>query len=292
VTTTLSALTGIALGGGLLLVIIGLFVEPGEKRPRRESVALRRVSQYVGLGPGGRLHKYRWIMLGGAILGLVVGLISGWYALVIAIPVAAVALPILLVKETSSQDATMATDLTTWVRALSGNLVGGQAGLEVAIRSTYRGAPDKLKPALAMLIARLDAAQPIKSSLRAWADEVDDYSADLVAAVLILEADRRSGGVSEALGELAKSLADQAKALQEVENERSGARTSVRLVTIVTVVVLVGASLSGYMAPYGTPLGQVVFLVLFAAFLGTLAIMRYVGQGKPIPRFLPAPKGA
>jgi tight adherence protein B len=288
----MSALTGIALGAGLLLVIVGLFVEPPEKRPRQNSVALRRVLTLAGLNAGGPLHRFRWMLLGGAVVGLVIGLFSGWYALAIAIPVASVALPTLLLKESRSQDAGRATDLTTWVRALSGNLVGGQAGLEVAIRSTYRGAPDALKPSLAMLIARLDAAQPIKASLRAWADEVDDYSADLVAAVLILESDRRSGGVSDALAELARSLADQARALQEVENERAGARTSVRLVTIVTIFVLAGASLTGYMAPYGTPLGQIMFLVLFVAFLGTLALMRYVGQGKPIPRFLPRPKGA
>lgn len=291
-TAPLSAVLGAAIGIGVLLVVVGAFVAPPEVQPQRTRVLVGRVLRYVGLDVGGRLYAYRWFLLGGAALGLAIGFFTGWYALMVAIPVASVTLPALLLKETRSQDASRAADLTAWVRALAGNLVGGQSGLEVAIRSTYRGAPDSLRPSLAMLIARLDAAQPIKPTLRAWADEMDDYSADLVAAVLILESDRRSGGLSEALNELARSLADQSRALQEVENERSGARTSVRLVSIVTIVVLVGASLSGYMAPYGSPLGQVVFLVLFGAFIATLAIMRMVGQGKPIPRFLPPAKEA
>jgi tight adherence protein B len=290
-TASLATMLGLTIGLGLFLILIGAVTEPPEPKPRTTSRA-HELLRYAALDKKGRLYPYRWLLLAGAVLGLLVGTFTGWYAMALAIPVAAVALPRFLRKETRSKEAASVADLTAWVRALSGNLIGGQSGLEVAIRNTYRGAPQSLRPSLAMLIARLDSTQPIKSALRAWADELDDYSADLVASVLILEADRRSGGVSKALAQLAQSLADQSRALQEVQTERAGANMTVRIVTLVTIGVLGLATFSGYMDPYTTPFGQVVFIALFLAYLATLGVMRKVGQGKPIPRFLPAEKGA
>jgi Flp pilus assembly protein TadB len=292
-TTLASALLGLAIGGGIWLVIAGIQRAEATIRPVRTESPLAPLARMLGVDKDGRLYRYRWLMLIGAGAGLLVGLITGWFALTLVIPIALVGLPALLSKGGPSSEVTRLADLTAWVRSLSGILVGGASGLEVAIRSTYRGAPATIRPALSVLVARLDAQQPLRTALRAWADDMNDHSADMVAAALILESDRRSGGVSDALTQLAHSLADHAKSLQAIESERSTARTTARFVAIITVLVLSVVALGGYMAPYGTPEGQFVFLLLFVAYMATLLAMRKFAQGKPTPRFLPASsKGA
>jgi hypothetical protein len=288
-TAQVALLLGAGVGMGALLIIVGLSTEPAEvKGPSRVQALLR----LLGMTQGGRLYQDRRLILGCIVVGFVIGVFTGWYVGAILLPFAAATMPGLLRAPVQSQEAGKVADLTAWVRALSGNLAGGSAGLESAIRNTFRAAPKSLRPTLAVLIARLDAMQPLRVVLRAWADEVGDFQGDLVAAVLILEADERSGGLSDALDGLARSLADQAKAMQEIENERAEVRTNIRLVTIIAAGSLTLFALSGWMAPYATPAGQVVFLVLFCAFVGLLLLMRKVGQGKPIERFLPAPKEA
>jgi hypothetical protein len=285
-TTPLAIVCGAGIGAGIFLVILGFTTTPATVT--KGTSGFRQLLRLVGLTKDGRVYADRKLILVGVAVGLIVGLFTGMYVLILAVPVAAVVLPTLLRAPPQSQDVKNVGDLTAWVRALSGNLVGGQSGLEVAIRTTLRGAPDSVRPSLTLLIARLDATQRLQDALLAWADDMNTYQGDLVAAVLIKEADRRSGGATESLAPITESLADLAKALQQIEAERSMARMTVRMVTIVTIVIPTVAAFSGYMAPYATPVGQVVFLVLFAAFIATLLAMRKVSQGKPLPRFLPA----
>jgi hypothetical protein len=121
---------------------------------------------------------------------------------------------------------------------------------------------------------------------------MDDYSADMIASAMILEADNRTGAVAPALRQLAESLSAQAKARREIETERSTGRATVRWVTIVTLVVLGLTAMSGYLSGYNSPLGQVVAVVLFCAYVACLLWMRKISLGQPIPRFLPDERGA
>jgi F0F1-type ATP synthase assembly protein I len=272
------------------MVILGFTTPPRTPSTRRNLA--RQAVRLLGLGRDGWLYARRYWLAAGVCIGLVVGIVSGWYALIGIIPAAVVVLPALLRAPAQSREAKKAADLTAWVRSLSGALVGGQSGLEVAIRTTTPNAPESLRPSLMLLVARLDATQPLAIALRTWADDVNDASADLIAAALILEANRRGGVVSATLDGLARSLADQSKAVQDIENERSSARTTIRLVTITTIAVVTLAAFSGYMDPYATPLGQVIFTVLCVGFAATLFVMRKIGLGKPVTRFLPPSKGA
>ena len=49
---------------------------------------------------------------------------------------------------------------------------------------------------------------------------------------------------------------------------------------------LVLAFTGDYVAPYGTPVGQVVLVFLLAAYAGGLLWMRKMADGKALPRFL------
>ena len=55
----------------------------------------------------------------------------------------------------------------------------------------------------------------------------------------------------------------------------------------ITLSVLVFLTLSGdYIAPYGTPIGQVLLGAYLAMYVGMLLWLRKMAQGKPMPRFI------
>lgn len=287
-TTTIALVAGLLIGIGLWTAVIGLRrVEP-RIRPDDTPPAFHRLPRLLGVTRGGALYRHRRLVVTSASAGFVAGLVFGWYVLVVILPSVAVGLPALFRRTTSSIEVEVLTDLTAWIRSLIGALAGGAVGLEQAIRATLGAAPLRIRPAIARLVARLEAQQPIKPALLRWADEMNDYSADLIAATLILESENRAGAITKALRQLADSLNAQAKARRAIENERSSGRATVRWVTVITVVVLFGTSFTGLMAGYDSPVGQLVALVLFGAYVGCLVWMRSISIGRPIPRFLPA----
>ena len=109
--------------------------------------------------------------------------------------------------------------------------------------------------------ARLRARWATEEALRAFADELDDATGDLVAANLILGARRRGAGLASVLEGLAESVAADVRARRQVEADRAKPRATARWVTLISVSVLVVLALSGdYVEPYGTPLGQVLLV--------------------------------
>ena len=78
--------------------------------------------------------------------------------------------------------------------------------------------------------------------MRAFADELDDPTGDLVAANLILGARRRGAGVASVLEALAESVAADVRARREIEADRAKPRSTARWVTIITVGPLANGS--------------------------------------------------
>ena len=70
-------------------------------------------------------------------------------------------------------------------------------GLEQAITASLRSAPEAIRPQVATLSARLSARWQTDAALRAFADDLDDATGDLVAASLILSAKRRGAGAGK-----------------------------------------------------------------------------------------------
>ena len=174
-----------------------------------------------------------------------------------------------------------------WTRSLSGVLTVG-VGLEQALVATLRSTPAPIPPEVTRLVARLRARWATEDALRAFADELDDATGDLVAANLILGARRRGAGLASVLEGLAESVAADVRARRQVEADRAKPRATARWVTMITVGVLVILAVSGtYVEPYGTPLGQVILVVLLAAYVATLVWMRRMAIGRataPVPR--------
>jgi Flp pilus assembly protein TadB len=136
-------------------------------------------------------------------------------------------------------------------------------------------------------VSRLRARWDTETALRAFADDLDDATGDLVAANLILGARRRGAGLASVLDGLAESVAADVRARRQVEADRAKPRSTARWVTLISTSVLVILAVSGsYVAPYRSPLGQVILITLLTAYVATLIWMRRMANGRQMPRIL------
>ena len=153
--------------------------------------------------------------------------------------------------------------------------------------ATLQSTPDVIKPEVTALVARLRARWDTEQALRAFADDLDDVTGDLIVANLVLAAQRRNRSLANALQGVAESVSEDVTSRRKVEAGRAKPRGSARLVTMFSTGVLVWLAFTGdYVAPYGTPLGQVLLVGLLTAYAAGLLWMRKMTEGKPLPRFL------
>jgi Flp pilus assembly protein TadB len=231
------------------------------------------------------------VLLGGLGAGGVAWLVTGWALAVVAVPVAAVGLPLLLSAGSAASRIQRLEAMEEWTRSLAGVLTVG-VGLEQALVATLRSTPAPIGPEVTRLVARLRARWVTEDALRAFADELDDSTGDLIAANLILGARRRGAGLSSVLEGLAESVAADVRARRQVEADRAKPRATARWVTLISVGVLVILAVSGtYVEPYKSPLGQVILVVLLSAYVATLVWMKRMALGRNLPRFLDARGG-
>lgn len=276
----LSALAGALIVGGILGVWSSVRPqpEPAGAAPRRHAALLaklRRVSK-----------RTRILAVVGLAAGMLIALGTGWVIALVLAPAAAVGLPVLLSAPGSTEQIDRLEGLAEWSRSLSGVLTVG-VGLEQALIATLRSTPEAIRPEVSRLVARLRARWSTEDALRAFADDLDDATGDLVAAYLILGARRRGAGLASVLDGLAESVAADVAARRQIEADRAKPRGTARIVTLITVGVLGVLGFSGSaLAPYATPLGQVVLLGLLAAYVGLLVWMRAMTKGTPLPRFI------
>ena len=106
-----------------------------------------------------------------------------------------------------------------WTRSLSGVLSAG-VGLEQALTATLRSTPDPIKPEVTQLVARLRARWDTETALRAFAEDLNDLTGDLVAANLILAARRRNRSLASVLQGVAESVHEDVAALAQGRGRR------------------------------------------------------------------------
>ena len=173
-----------------------------------------------------------------------------------------------------------------WTRSLAGVLTVG-VGLEQALVATLRSTPAPIAGEVNRLVSRLRARWVTEDALRAFADELDDSTGDLIAANLILGARRRGAGLASVLEGLAESVSADVRSRRQVEADRAKPRATARWVTLISASALLVLAISGdYVKPYGTPVGQVLLVLLLTAYIATLVWMKRMAIGKSLPRFL------
>ena len=275
------ALGGALVVAGIIGVILGVRRTPvAPPAPRRRNQS-RLSSRWAGME-----RRSKILAVAGLIAGALIYLFTGWLIAVVLVPLAAVGLPTLLSAPPSAARIDRLEVLEEWTRALAGVLTVG-VGLEEALRSTLRSTPEAIRPEVTTLVARLRARISTEEALRAFADDLNDATGDLVAAYLILGARRRGQGLASVLESLAESVAADVRARRAIEADRAKPRTTARWVTIITISVLGFLTLTGdYISPYGSPLGQLLLILLLSAYVGLLIWMRNMAKGEALPRFL------
>lgn len=252
-------LCGVVVGGGialLTLAIRGVPAKPahekaksGERLAEPARFAGRRGSLAIGVGLAVLLLT-RW-----AVAGIAAGvLVFFWDRLFGG-----------AAEERSAMRRVEA--LAAWTESLR-DTIAGAVGLEQAIPASARAAAPALRPHLDALVDRLRARTPLPEALQLLADEIDDASADIIVAALILNARLRGPGLRQVLGALAKSAREEVDMRQRVMAQRSSTRRSVQIVVGVSVAFVLGLAVFNreFVSPYSTPIGQLVLACVCGLF--------------------------
>jgi Flp pilus assembly protein TadB len=284
-TPFLAAVTAMVLLAGAALLVAGYRPVPVKAAPT-DTVLISGRLQRLATRPGRFSPRTRMLLLVGTAAGLVIWLFSGWLVAVVIVPMACAGLPVLLGAQRGTTSIERLEAMEEWTRGLAGVLTVG-VGLEQAIIATLRSTPDPIRPEVATLVARLRARWMTGAALRAFADDLDDATGDLIAASLLLGAERRGAGLASVLEGLAQTVAEDVRIRRAIEADRAKPRTTARWITFITVGVLVLFALNGtYIRPYGSGVGQLILLALLGAYVAALAWMRSLAQGSRLPRFI------
>jgi len=258
------------------------------QRARRASAStglLTRAVDNVGKTPRGT-----WLrIVGGLVLGTVGMYWLRWPVLVIVIPVAVIGLPRLL-SDPPQDTIRLLEALDRWVRGMLAHLSTGKS-ITDAIRVSARQPPPLLAAPLSLLVKRLDDRWTAPQAIQAMADELNSADADAVLASLMLSAQRGGTGASVTLHGLADTIQERLKAMREIEAERAKPRVVVRQVTIISGLTLAAFMLASpsFFAPYSTPIGQVIPVILLTAYVLAIWIMRRMTLSRPRQRILRTP---
>ncbi|MER5382363.1 type II secretion system F family protein [Streptomyces sp. NPDC002688] len=278
-------LSGMTLVAGLIGVVAGLV---GTTAPRRAPLRQRWLARLNGPAPSenARLRRRTFTVAAVAVF-VVVWLVSGNFVGGALLGAATVGVPWLISPAQLAQERIGALEgLSEWTQRLAGLLRLGM-GLEQAMITSRQGAPEELVGQITNLSDRLRLGWRPQEALRAFAEELDDVTADKVVAALILSVNDRGPGLAQALEDLAGTVREEVAKKRAIEADRAKPRTTVRWMTIITVgVVVAGFFVPSYTRPYSTLLGQLVLAFLTAGFVGVLALMRQLGNFRRIPRFL------
>lgn len=278
-TPFLASLAGALICTGIVLTITGLRKTPVKPpAPRRRAPLPQRWH---------RLPRTTKALTAAALIaGLVIAITTGWLIALIALPAAALVLPALLSGGDAQHQIRRLEGMEEWCRSLSDVLAVG-VGIEQAINATLASTPDAIKPEVTTLANRLRARWAPADAIRAFADDLDDATGDLIAASLLLGTQRRGAGLSAVIKDLAVSVADEVAVRRRIEADREKPRTTARWVTLITVGVLAAMFFNGsYVAPYRTPLGQAIFITLVTLYFAILIWMKRMTIAKPLPRFV------
>lgn len=258
---------------GLVVILAwfrGVFAENSGTRQRTGERVAREIRRRIE-----GTERRTWILVVVAIvLAVALTAWTGWFVMLVAVPLAVVGLPLLL-SSPRQDEIELLGSLDRWVRGMAATIATGKS-ISDALRLSARQAPDVLTEPLTLLVRRLDDRWTPRDALTAFADDLDSPDADAVVASLIRAVERGGTGSVITLAALADSIQDRLRALREIEAERAKPRVVVRQVTIITVVVLAAALLLArdFFAPFGTLVGQIILAVLLAAYVASLMVLR------------------
>lgn len=237
------------------------------------------------------------MVVGSAAAGLATWAITGWPVLGLGAAAAVIGLPpVVLVGRRNERAIARLQALEEWTRRLADSLAAGVAPTAAVVRSAER-APLLIRPEVRQLASRLATSRWDKrAALRAFADRMDDATADLVVHALdVTLSSRSSTQLSVVLLGAANDTAAEVEHRREVETARSSPRAEsmvLVLLSVVVIVVVLVFNIFDVRAAYNTPMGQVALaLILVMMALALYLIVRF-SRGESRPRLIAQRSGA
>lgn len=235
-------------------------------------------------------RRQRSIRLIAAIAGgCAAWLLTGWPVAGLIVAAVVIVMPFLLSGPRINRRRIERLEaLEEWTRRLAVSIAAGSPPLET-IEKSANHAPLPLKAEIGRLATRLRTPRLDRStSLRQFADEVDDQLGDIVAIALTRAvstlATERTPMVLEGL---AAALASEVRTRRAIEKDRTGPRReTLTVVIIVAIGVAAVTAFTSWTAPYETPTGQVVLAVLGAGAICALWMMRRLSTTRTPSRIL------
>jgi Flp pilus assembly protein TadB len=269
VNVTLVVVCGLCFGLG----VAGLFaaLSTGSSEPTRQA---RSAAASKGL----RRHLPKLALAGSA--GVLAGIVSGWPAAVPIVSVAVYGVPKLFQQTSGSRSIIKIESIALWTEMLQGTLAAS-AGLSQAIMATAPLSPPPIRAESARLSARLGAGMHPREALLQFAEEVDDPCADRVVCALLLAVSSRAQRLGDLLVVLADSTRDEVALRLRIETSRASIRSGVRTVLVFSLAFALGLAIlaHAYLAPFGTPMGQLMLMVV--GFLYATGLVLMVGLARP-----------
>lgn len=267
----LTALCGALVAGGLWLAVMSL--RPVPVAPRRPLVERRWP-----------VDRTRIVAAFGA--GLVVLVTSRWPVAAIGAGVAvwvAVGLP----RRSQRERHEARTEaIALWTEMLRDSM-GTARGVEGVLVATAGAAPLAIRPEVQRMARRL-AHEPLGDVLDDLATDLDHPLGDLVVTALRLTSTTGGRRVREVLTDLAAAAYAEADSHRRIAVARQRPRSALKYTAIVIAgfVVLLMVFSRDYLAPYGSPLGQVVLAVVGFYWAAGFWWMNRMGRSAPVERYL------
>jgi len=236
---TIAVLLGASAGLGAMLIVCGL-------RGVRLSTGTGRLHARISLDKA-------LVVVAVTVVTLVV---TGWPVLAVLAGCGTVAVPRVLSAGRRRAAAVRSDAVAQWIEMLRDTMAGA-AGLEEAIVVSARRPPGAIAPAVLRLAGRLEH-QRMSDAMRGFADDVDDPTADLLAAALITAAEHETRDLGRLLAALVEATRAQVAMRASVDAGRAHVRSATRLVLVITGVFCTALLTfsADYLAPYGTVEGQ------------------------------------
>lgn len=271
----LAIVAGAVLGLGLFTAVLAVVGLPERRldKPRRQRESAGGRTQRLGRGVG--VGFVVLVLTGWVVAGLALGLLAAFWDRVVGS------------SAVEKRGIMRLEALATWTESLR-DTIAGAIGLEQAIPATAANAGPSIRPSLNLLVDRLRIREPLPAALMAFAEDMDDPSADVVCASLILNSRLRGPGLRDVLSALAVSIREELDMRRRIEASRKSIRRSVQIVLVIVLGVMGMLSIFNkeYVAPYNTVAGQACLAVVALMFLGGLMWLRKLASPAKTDRFL------
>jgi tight adherence protein B len=261
---------------GLCCAVFALLAVDGLRRRPRASLAAR-------IRATSRATRLR--IAGGLLVGLLVEVMLGWPVAALVVAVAVVLVPPLLTGRVAArrQEARL-EGVAAWAEMLRDNLRSA-SGLQQAIVASADAPPDAIAAEVRHLAAELARRVSLTQALPGFARALADPVAHVIVGQLVLAASAQAGQLSKALSEVAAQAREQVAMRLDVEADRAGIRTQIRMIIITTVALVAGLVLfrHAFLRPYQTLSGQMVIAVIGMTWAAGFALLSRLSRFTELP---------